>query len=72
MEDSRKLFGWLARGKDAAVGCSSLLADAMARRMLQFCRTLLFPMHYTSEGIMEVGAIPFLPDASILDKALAG
>ena len=29
------------------------------------------PMHYTSEGIIEVGAIPFLLDASILDKALA-
>ena len=29
------------------------------------------PMHYTSEGIIEVGAIPFLLDVSILDKALA-
>ncbi len=29
------------------------------------------PLHYTSEGIIEVGAIPFLLDASILDKALA-
>jgi hypothetical protein len=29
------------------------------------------PMHYTSEGVIEVGAIPFLLDASILDKALA-
>ena len=28
-------------------------------------------MHYTSDGIIEVGAIPFLLDASILDKALA-
>ena len=29
------------------------------------------PMHYTSDGIMEVGVIPFLLDTSILDKALA-
>ena len=29
------------------------------------------PMHYTADGIIEVGAIPFLLDASILDKALA-
>lgn len=29
------------------------------------------PMHYTAEGIIEVGAIPFLLDNSILDKALA-
>ena len=29
------------------------------------------PLHYTSDGIIEVGAIPFLLDASILDKALA-
>lgn len=29
------------------------------------------PMHYTAEGVIEVGAIPFLLDATILDKALA-
>ena len=29
------------------------------------------PMHYTSDGIIEVGVIPFLLDTSILDKALA-
>ena len=29
------------------------------------------PLHYTGDGIMEVGAIPFLLDETILDKALA-
>ena len=29
------------------------------------------PMHYTEDGIIEVGAIPFLLDASILNRALA-
>ena len=29
------------------------------------------PLHYTGDGIMEVGAIPFLLDEAILDKALA-
>ena len=29
------------------------------------------PMHYTADGVIEVGAIPFLLDKSILDKALA-
>ena len=29
------------------------------------------PLHFTGDGIMEVGAIPFLLDKTILDKALA-
>ena len=29
------------------------------------------PLHYTGDGIMEVGAIPFLLDETIIDKALA-
>lgn len=29
------------------------------------------PIHFTGDGIMEVGSIPFLLDKSILDKALA-
>lgn len=29
------------------------------------------PLHYTEEGIIEVGVIPFLLDKTILDKALA-
>ena len=29
------------------------------------------PLHFTGDGIMEVGSIPFLPDETILDTALA-
>ena len=29
------------------------------------------PLHFTGDGIMEVGSIPFLLDKTILDKALA-
>ena len=29
------------------------------------------PLHFTGDGIMEVGAIPFLLDKTILDKAIA-
>ena len=29
MEESRKVYGWLVRDRNAAVGCSSLWADAM-------------------------------------------
>ena len=29
MEESRKVYGWLVRGRNAAAGCSSMWADAM-------------------------------------------
>ena len=47
------------------------------RRSDDFFRKMLIVGRYggprlTSDGIVEVGAIPFLLDRTILDKALAG
>ena len=45
MEESRKVYGWLVRGGNAAVGCSSMWADTM--RGEYYCGNLLWQSSLT-------------------------
>ena len=67
MEESRKVYGWLVRDKNAAVGCSSMWADILrgecycGNLLWQSSLTLLFPM-YGRDGKTSVD----IPDGAVL------
>ena len=44
MEESRTVYGWLVRDKNAAVGCSSMWADIMRGEYYCGNQALLFPV----------------------------
>ena len=45
MEESRKVYGWLVRDRNAAVGCSSMWADTMGGEC--YCGNLLWQSSLT-------------------------
>ncbi len=71
MEESRKVYGWLVRGRNAAVGCSSMWADIMGGEcycgnlLRQSSLTLLFAGSGMSDADWKIEKVPvgFFTDA---------